>query len=129
MWKHTSMTASKLEEFKKAFSMWFTKAEAILYCNVPERTFFDYCSKNPEFTEFIPTLQNLPKLKAKMVILWKIEEKDDFNSRWYLEKTDEAFNPTKKNDTNLSWSLTIWWILTEIWEQSGWLLEKQDGLK
>ena len=107
MGKHTSMTASKLEEFKKAFSMWFTKAEAILYCNVPERTFFDYCSKNPEFTELIPTLQNLPKLKAKMVILWKIEEKDDFNSRWYLEKTDKDFNPKSVIDQTIKWDLKI----------------------
>lgn len=94
----TVMTATKIKEFKDAFAMGFTKTEAILYCGVAERTFYDYCSKNPEFTEQIPILQNLPKMKAKMNILKKLNEEDDYNSRWYLEKTDKDFNPKQVID-------------------------------
>jgi len=38
----------------------------------------------------------MPKLKAKMNILEKINDKDDYNSRWYLEKTDKSFNPKQQ---------------------------------
>lgn len=106
-WKPSVMTATKVEEFKRAFAMGFSKKEACLYCDVAERTFFDYCTKNPDFTELIPTLQNLPKLKAKMNIYEKIEAKDDYNSRWYLEKTDKDFNPKSVIDqTNANVDVT-----------------------
>ena len=103
-WKATVMTTKKVEEFKRAFSMWFTKAEACLYCKVNESTFYEYCSKWTDeanaFVELIPTLQSNPKLMAKMNILESLETKwsdtmkqriDD--SKWLLEKTDKDFNP------------------------------------
>ena len=99
-WKESVMTPKKIEEFKRAFSMGFTKAEACLYCEVNESTFYEYCRKWTKeaeaFVELIPTLQNMPKLKAKMNILEKINDKDDYNSRWYLEKTDKSFNPKQQ---------------------------------
>lgn len=106
-WKPSVMTPTKVKEFKDAFSMGFSKAEACLYCEVAESTFFDYCSKHEEFTSLIPTLQNLPKLKAKMNILTKLNEWDDYNSRWLLEKTDKEFNPKHIVDQNLTWELKM----------------------
>ena len=124
--KATVMTAVKINEFKRAFSMGFTKAEAILYCDVAERTFFDYCSKNPKFTELIPTLQNMPKLKAKMNVLNSIENNDAEytkqkmdDSKWYLErKAKDEFSLRTENKTELSGTLSIWNVLNELWDSN-----------
>lgn len=128
-WKPSVMTEPMITKLKEAFSMWFSDKQALLYCQLNERTFYDYCSKNPDFAELKEILKDEPKMNARAVVANKIKWWDDYNARWLLEKTDEAFNPTKKNDTNLSWSLTVWWILEEIWDKSDWLLENSDGLK
>ena len=116
MGKATVMTADKIKELKDVFSMGASMKEAYTYCWIPERTFFDYCSKNPDFKDLIPALQNQPKLKAKMNILVKLNEWDDYNSRWLLEKTDKDFNPKQVVDNNLTWSVSIWWLLDSLWD-------------
>ena len=124
--KATVMTTVKLEEFKRAFSMWFTKAEACLYCKVNQSTFFDYCSKNPEFVELIPTLQSMPKLRAKINILNSIENNDSEytkqkmdDSKWYLErKVKDEFSLRQENKTELTGTLSIWNVLNELWDSN-----------
>jgi len=104
------MTTKKIEEFKRAFAMGFSKKEACLYCQVNESTFYEFCSKDKDFVELIPTLQAMPKLKAKMNILESIENKKVENhkqklddSKWYLErKAKDEFSTKTEVDQNVS---------------------------
>lgn len=117
--KASVMTADKIDEFKRAFSMGFSKAEACLYCWVLETTFYDYCSKNKDFVDLIPTLQSMPKLKAKMNVLESIEDKTKENNRqrlddskWYLERKAKDEFSTKEiiesTNTNINIEAEDW---------------------
>ena len=37
-------------------------------------------------------------MRAKLNLADKLDEGDDYNSRWYLEKTSDEFNPKSKQE-------------------------------
>jgi hypothetical protein len=106
--KPTVMTEDKLNEFKKAFAMGLNDKEALLFCNVGERTFYDFCSRHPEFVEEKEILKQTPSLRAKMNIINSIEKKDEFNSRWWLErKNKNEFSIKTETDATVTHTINV----------------------
>ena len=78
----TEIVVSKLEE---GFSKGLNDVESCLYAWISKVSLYEYCKKHPEFTNRKEELKQQPKMKAKLIINDKLEEKDDYNARWYLE--------------------------------------------
>ena len=89
------LTLKKLEE---GFSMGLTDTEASLYANISSRTLYNYQEKFPEFVQRKEQLKDNTKMHAKVNVHKAIKKGDEFNSRWYLEKKDDSFNPKSKVD-------------------------------
>ena len=104
----TVMTPEVIAKLELGFSMWFTDNEACLYAEISKDSLYDYCKKYPKFSERKELLKDQPKLKAKLNIHTKLEEWDDFNSRWYLErKSKDEFSLKQEIDTKHSWEIKI----------------------
>jgi len=116
-WRPPIMNKDIVAKLEEWFAMWFTDAEACLYANISKNTLYRYIDDNPEFWNRKELLKDQPKLKAKMNVLNKIEEWDDYNSRWYLErkwKDEFSLKQETENKTEVNWTLEISWILSEI---------------
>ena len=86
--KMTNVTIGKLEE---AFALGCSDSEACFYADINPDTLYDYCKKNPQFSERKALLKMKPILKAKKTILDNLE--DAKVAQWYLErKCKEEFN-------------------------------------
>lgn len=82
--KMTEETVNKLEE---GFTMGFTDEEACLYANISKVTLYEYCKKNPEYTNRKEELKNHPKILAKRNIYNSLKDsKKTDDSKWYLER-------------------------------------------
>lgn len=103
-WRPTVMDENIVSKLEEGFSRWLTDNEACLYADISRSTLFRYIEQNPEFWNRKELLKDMPKMKAKLVVTDKILEKDDYNSRWYLERkgkdefsTKEIIDQTNKN--------------------------------
>ena len=86
--KMTNVTIGKLEE---AFALGCSDSEACFYADINPDTLYDYCKKNPQFSERKALLKLKPILKDKKTILDNLE--DAKVAQWYLErKCKEEFN-------------------------------------
>ena len=93
-------TVAKLETF---FSYWFTDAETCLQANISTATLYRYIQQNPEFWVRKDDLKNKPKMKAKLNILEKINNKDIDTSKRYLErKAKDEFSTKQEIDNTLN---------------------------
>lgn len=109
-WRPTVMTESVVNKLEEGFSKGLTDVEACLYANISKQSLYDYCKLNPEFTDRKEELKQQPKMKAKLIINDKLDEKDDYNARWYLEtKGKDEFSKkveTINENTNLNKDVT-----------------------
>lgn len=109
-WRPTVMTESVVNKLEEGFSKGLTDVEACLYANISKQSLYDYCKLNPEFTDRKEELKQQPKMKAKLIINDKLDEKDDYNARWYLEtKGKDEFSKKVENineNTNLNKDVT-----------------------
>lgn len=109
-WRPTVMTESVVNKLEEGFSKGLTDVEACLYANISKQSLYDYCKLHPEFTDRKEELKQQPKMKAKLIINDKLDEKDDYNARWYLEtKGKDEFSKKVENvneNTNLNKDVT-----------------------
>lgn len=91
MARPTKMTNCVIGKLEEAFALGCTDAEACFYADIHPDTLYDYCKKNPQFSERKSLLKLKPVLKAKKTILENLN--DAKVAQWYLErKCKEEFN-------------------------------------
>ena len=100
-WRPTVMTPEVIAKLEYWFSKGFSDSEACLYANISKDSLYRYIDVHPGFWDRKELLKDQPKLKAKLNITEKIDEGDDYNSRWYLErKSKDEFSLKVENDNN-----------------------------
>lgn len=83
------ITADKVRELEKAFSWGCTDIEACCYADVRMRTFYDYCEKNPEFSQRKEVLKNNLSLQAKQVVFNSIfTDKDVLSANKVIDRKE-----------------------------------------
>lgn len=104
----TVMTPEVVAKLEEAFMYAFSDAEACLYANISKNALYDYCQRNPEFTNRKELLKKKPNIKAKLNILKGINSGDIDDSKWWLErKSKEEFSLRKENTGADGGSLSI----------------------
>lgn len=110
LWRPTVVTDQVVSKLEEGFSKGLTDVEACLYANISKKTLYRYIEKNPDFWHRKEELKQQPKMKAKLIINDKLDEKDDYNARWYLEtKGKDEFSKkveTINENTNLNKDVT-----------------------
>jgi hypothetical protein len=90
MARPTVMTDAVLRKLEEAFLMGCTDIEACLYADIGERTLYDYCDANPEFSQRKNRLKTNPAIKARKLLFQALEsgEADMKTAQWMVEKYD-----------------------------------------
>ena len=94
----TVMTDDTLEKLEYAFSRGLNLTESCLCADISLKTFYNYTKKHEEFLQRLELLKGNMRMRAKLNLADKLDEGDDYNSRWYLEKTSDEFNPKSKQE-------------------------------
>lgn len=91
------MTESVLQKLETAFKAGATDTEACLMADISPATLYDYCQKNPHFSERKEALKEDTKARAKQVVRMAILNNDPRVATWYLERKakNEFGNSTK----------------------------------
>ncbi|WP_024407935.1 hypothetical protein [Streptococcus suis] len=92
----TKMTQGTVKKLEEAFLRGLSDEEACLYANISKPTLYDYCKKNPQFTDRKELLKQRIKTRAKLNISKAIEDGDIDLSKWYLERKDDEFKTKTK---------------------------------
>lgn len=104
----TVMTDEMIGKLELLFAKGLTDREACLIADITPSTLYDYCNKNPEFTERKELLKEKVKIQAKLNIAESIENKDVDDSKWYLErKAKDEFSAKQIIDADVSSDITI----------------------
>ena len=91
MARHIKMTDEVIGKLEQAFAFGCSDLEACRFADINPSTLYDYCRKNPEFSEKKSMLKLEPVLKAKKTLFDSLE--DVKVAQWYLErKCKEDFN-------------------------------------
>lgn len=98
----TVMDENTIKILEENFSVGASNREACFMANISEATLYNYIEKHPEFLERKEQLKDLPKLKAKKVVMREIEKNNSNVAQWYLEKKDDDFNPKTKVDAEVN---------------------------
>ena len=118
-WRPTVIDSETLTKLEFAFSHSLTDEEASLYANISPRTLYRYIEENEEFWQRKEILKKQPNIKAKFNWIKKMEEDDYIASKEWLERKSKwEFSTKQEVDSNHSWTLNIWWILSEIQSQN-----------
>ncbi|MEE8208961.1 MAG: hypothetical protein V3T88_08440 [Nitrosomonadaceae bacterium] len=64
----TKMTPTTIQKLEDAFTVGATDQEACCHADVSMSTLYDYCQKNPKFSDRKELLKNQPTMKAKLII-------------------------------------------------------------
>lgn len=97
----TVMTPEMISKLEKGFMMGFTDVEACLFADVAPSTLYEYCKSHPDFSERKEMLKKHPTMKAKAVIIDRIQKKDKQSAQWYLERKarDEFSTKVEQHNT------------------------------
>ena len=93
-----AITETVLRKLEEGFSKGLNVTECCLFADVPKSTYYDYLNSHPSYSDRIELLKSNTRMIAKMNLYDKIQGGDDYNSRWYLERTSEEFNPKQKQE-------------------------------
>lgn len=80
------MTQEKIAKLEEAYLLGLTDTEACLYSDIAPSTLYEYCQKNPGFSERKEQLKENVKMRAKLNITGSIMNGDKPLSQWYLER-------------------------------------------
>lgn len=86
MGRPSVITNETLGKLRDAFSYAATDEEACIYAGIHSDTLYEYCKNFPEFSEEKERLKNMPNFTAKKVIIAKIQEGDEKQANWWLER-------------------------------------------
>lgn len=84
----TKMTPETVKKLEEAFAYGCTDAEACAYADITKPTLYEYCEKNPEFTDRKETLKNLPTFKAKRIINDALDESDILTAHKVVDRKE-----------------------------------------
>lgn len=85
--------ATVLGKLEDAFMNAFNDEMACLYAGINPDTLYEYCKRNPKFTERKERLKMTPSLKAQTVIVKDIENVG--GARYWAERRMKDFMPTQ----------------------------------
>lgn len=94
----SKMTKDVVKKLEYAFSRGLNIVEACLYADISTPTFYSYANQHDGFLSRCEELRKKVSMQAKLNLAEKIDEGDEYNSRWYLEKTSDEFNPKTKQE-------------------------------
>ena len=97
------MTESVVRILEEAFVDGLSDREACIFAGIGRQTLYDYCKKNPEFSDRKEGLKMMPTINAKRTIA-KAVQKDPAMALKYLERKerDEWAPPTVKQDIKVT---------------------------
>lgn len=99
----TVITAEIIAKLEQAFSYGATDKEACFIAGIGDRTLYDYCQANPEFSQRKEALKDLVKYQARVNIGNAINEGDKSLSQWYLErKAKDEFSQKTEQDLKVT---------------------------
>ena len=93
-----AITEAVLRKLEEGFSKGLNVTECCLFADVPKSTYYDYLNEHPSYSDRIELLKSNTRMIAKMNLYDKIQDGDEYNSRWYLERTSDEFNPKNKQE-------------------------------
>jgi len=82
----TIMTEATIGKLKEGFAQGFSVRNACIWADINQDTYFEYCKKNPNFSEQCKTLQQKPLIKSILVINKALNEGDVGTAKWYAER-------------------------------------------
>ena len=82
----TIMNDSTIAKLKEGFAQGFSVRNACIWADISQDTYFNYCKKNPNFSEQCKTLQQKPLIKSILVINKALNEGDVSTAKWYAER-------------------------------------------
>ncbi len=82
----TIMNDSTIAKLKEGFAQGFSVRNACIWADISQDTYFNYCKKNPNFSEQCKTLQQKPLIKSILVINKALNEGDVNTAKWYAER-------------------------------------------
>lgn len=95
-----------VNKLSEAFSFGYTDGEACYYAGISKPCLYDYCKKNPEFSDRKEILKKNPITIAKRNIVRAMDEnynKDEKSivetSKWYLERKCKDEFSTRQEQT------------------------------
>ena len=91
-----AVTPDVVRKLEKAFTVGANVTQACDFAGISRDTYYRYCEQNAGFTDKVAEWSARTGLRAKYNIHKAIENKDVDVSKWYLERTDDAFNPKKR---------------------------------
>ena len=92
------MTKDVVNKLEIAYTAGANDTQACDFADISRTTLYKYINEQEGFANKIERWKQRLKLRAKMNIQESINDGDRDISRWYLEKTDEAFNPKNKQE-------------------------------
>jgi hypothetical protein len=79
-----------LRKLEDAFSWGCTDSEACSFANLAPRTFYDYCAKNDDFSQWKETLKNMPAMKARRIINKALDDGDIATANKVIDRKEGA---------------------------------------
>lgn len=70
------MTPETIQILEGAYLIGATDQEACCHADISMSTLYDYCSKNPKFSDRKEILKNQPTIKAKRIVSNSLDEGD-----------------------------------------------------
>ena len=92
------MTKDVVNKLEIAYTAGSNDTQACDFADISRTTLYKYINEQEGFADKIEQWKQRLKLRAKMNIQNAINDGDKDTSKWYLEKTDEAFNPKNKQE-------------------------------
>lgn len=97
--KYNEQIVQKLEEVLKRGA---TIDQACSYALIPKQTYYNWVEAKEGFLTRMEQARDWLNIEAKTVISDKItKKKDDYNARWWLEKTEFKNNNNTNVQTNI----------------------------
>jgi hypothetical protein len=82
----TIMNDLTIAKLKEGFAQGFSVRNACIWADISQDTYFNYCKKNPNFSDQCKTLQQKPLIKSILVINKALNEGDVSTAKWYAER-------------------------------------------
>lgn len=83
----SGMTKQAIAKLRQAFSIGCTDAEACLFANISQDTYYRYCKKHEDFREECAELKEKPILAARANIVNAINNQKSVEDSWkYIER-------------------------------------------
>jgi len=93
IWRPTKLNERTIQKLKEAFKLWCSVEEACSYAEISSSSYYEWLSKNEEFSEEISIVKKYLEFKSRAVIAQSLENWDVKTAMWYLErKSKDEFN-------------------------------------